>query len=162
MRLRRLQTAQDIRTCVDMYIAKNDEAFLPSSRSAAYSALATHLKLNDFIRILEDDTGIRAWALFKQVRVAYMSEDALQQLYFASDLEGFKAVRAIRILHDAAVEEAERLGLAYVNSQGSHLDEANIFARILEKHGWTRRGHTAVYKLKHTTRGRPRTLFDRN
>lgn len=162
MRLRRLQTAQDIRTCVDMYIAKNDEAFLPSSRSAAYSALATHLKLNDFIRILEDDTGIRAWALFKQLRVSHMPEDVFQQLYFASDLEGFKAVRAIRILHDAAVEEARRLRLAYVTSQGSHLDEANVFTRILEKHGWNRRGHTAVYRLRYTATMRFRTLFDRD
>lgn len=158
--MRRLTSTKDIYTCIDMYISKNDYTFLPADRAVACSALASFLKANDFIRVLEEDDNIYAWCLFKQVRVPHMPVDVFQQVYFASSAEGLKAVRAIHLLHDAAVEEARRRNLKYVTSAGSHMDEKNVFVRILERHGWLRRGHIAVYHLP--AHAASRTIFDRN
>jgi len=148
MEVRKLQDVEELELCIDIYANQYDNTFIPVCEKRALSQLKAHLGSGAFFRILEDDEGdIRAWILARVVRLDHVDRTVLHQMYYGSDLTGFGAARAIISLHDALVSEAERLHVSRVFSTGSPLDERNVFSRILEKHGWDRRGYAATKSL---------------
>ena len=147
MELDSIHSKADIQACVSLYAALNDFSFLNADEAVAYKNLLTAAKKQHFIRVLRENNRIIAWAWFIKTQSLHMKESQYQQHYFASNQTGIKAARCVKLLHRAAIEEAKTLDVAFVISQGSHMDENNIFAKILEKDGWLRRGHTAVFKL---------------
>ena len=164
MLVSKIRTKEDIRTCIDMYYEIADLSFVNIDKEFAYANLLTFVKTNRFVRILLDDSGsIIAWIYAQPTQPPHSPEVMLQQMYYASNKEGVVAVRCVKMLHDAMVEEARRLGISLVVSQGSHQDISFVFTRILEKHGWTRMGYAAQLRLARPSVGRPlaRTPFTR-
>jgi hypothetical protein len=140
------RSIDDLDTCVRLYQAYNEEAFLPSNFAHALATLQQYIGGGAFFRIVKEDDVIVGWILAKTLLSDIAGEKMLYQTFYASDLKGIKAVRAVRLTHDALVRYALKKRIKYVVSQGSHLDEDNTFSRILEKHGWLRRGHTAAWR----------------
>jgi len=149
-------------TCVDMYLSMND--WLEVDRKAS---IENFLKLRGssgyFRCIVDGDGSIAAWSCFMPVVPLHARLPQFQQVYYASDKRGLQAARCVRILHRDAAERAISLGLRTIISQGSHMDEGNVFARLLEKDGWERRGHTALLRLPRqgARLGAGRTFFSR-
>jgi hypothetical protein len=126
----------------------NDFSFLNVDYNNAFKHLLHFTKSGKFVMMkVDNDDNIVAWILALKTQSYHSAEPMLQQVYYASSRKGVKAYRDVVDLHEAMIEEAQRVGLPMVISQGSHLDEDNTFSRILEKNGWERRGHTALKRL---------------
>jgi hypothetical protein len=148
MKIRKMKTTKEIEPCIDLYIQLNDEEFIPSNKKSSMRSLLKHLQEGAFFRLLEDDDGkIVAWILATKCMPEHTGEVTLQQRYYGSNLTGIKSARAVKVLHEALIYEAQRQGISRVISMGSHLDPENIFTRILEKMGWKRRHYIATYEL---------------
>jgi len=144
MIVRKLLNITELEICVDLYIKLNDETFIPASRRRSLERIHELVKGGSFFRVLEDDGKIRAWILANRVKPDHVDQVIFIQHYYGSDLMGVKAAKAVKMLHEALIEEAIRLNVSRVMSTGNHLDEANVFTRILEKSGWDRRGYVAT------------------
>jgi hypothetical protein len=164
MLVSKIRTKEDVRTCIDMYYEIADHSFVNIDKEFAYTNLLAFVREKRFVRILLDDSGsIIAWIYAQPTQPPHSPEVMLQQMYYASNKEGVMAVRCIKILHDAMVEEAKRLGISLVVSQGSHQDTSFVFTRILEKHGWSRMGYAAQLRIPRLGPERPllATFFTR-
>jgi len=142
-----IYSEREVAHCVDMYLALNDEVFMPTSRDAALQRLWAHVRLKHFVRCLRHNGKIIAWIYAAPMQHEHADYNVLQQLYYASDQTGVMAARAVVTLHEALYKEACRGDYRYAVSLGSHFDERNVFARILERAGWTRRGFAAVREV---------------
>jgi len=143
MEVRKLQCIDEMEICVDLYIKYNDESFIPASRKRSVERFIELVKSGAFLRVIEEDGKIMAWILAARSKFEHVDQMVFQQLYFGSDFKGLKAAKAVKILHEALIEEAVRLNVPRVFSMGNPLDEKNVFTRILEKSGWDRRGFVA-------------------
>jgi hypothetical protein len=144
-----IQTLQQVRYCIELYADQNDYEFLPIDFEFAIANLSLAIRRKKFVRALEIDNKIVAWIYADAGGSLHFRHSVLQQQYYCSVLKGHAAYRAIRILHDAMLEYAEKNKYQFVFSVGSHLDEHYIFTRILEKLGWERRGHISLKKTSH-------------
>jgi hypothetical protein len=148
MKVVKPRTIEDIAACVEIYNSINDHSFLHMDVETSFSNFLKLSKQGFFMRLLVDDTGVvRAWIFASKVKPVHSDRFSFQQDYFASNLSGVKAYKAVVLLHEAMIEEATRLNIGTAISQGSHMDETFTFTRILEKQGWQRRGHIAVKRL---------------
>ncbi len=131
-----------------MYYALNDHSFIKVSKDRSIKFLLQFCKQNKFVRILLNSKDeIEAW-IYADIGQPYHCDDkVMQQMYYASNQTGVRAYRNVVDLHNALLEEAKLRNISLVMSQGSHLDEQNVFTRILEKNGWDRRGHIALKRL---------------
>ncbi|MDB4575356.1 hypothetical protein N9112_00170 [bacterium] len=147
MKVVKIKTHQDLRMCAEMYAAISDPTFLPFDVEKGIKKLA-EMRRQGFVRMLVDDSGTPlAWIVAVKATPHHLHYPVMQQLYYCSDSHGALAYRCVRLLHESLVTEGIRVGAEYAMSTGSHMDEGNVFARILEKSGWQRKGHTAVLKL---------------
>jgi hypothetical protein len=163
MEISKIETKEDLQYCVNLYYNLNDHEFLDVDPNICYTSLYKLYKQNNFIRVIRKDDKIIAWLLAIKTQALHMSYPQLQQLYYACDQKGFIAYKCVVLLHEALVEEAKLSNIRFCISQGSHMDPENIFAKILEKQGWDRRGHTAALRLPHSgpQRPLPATFFTR-
>lgn len=143
----RITSRQQIIKCVDLYLAQNDESFMKTSKETSYRNLFNKVRLNKFVRAVEIDGEIVAWIYADAVVLEHTDYVTVQQMYYGSSQHGIMAVRCIKLLHEAMLEYAESLKAAYCTSAGSPYDTENVFAKILEKSGWIRRGYLAVMEL---------------
>jgi hypothetical protein len=149
MLIRKIKNLKELEECVDMYLKLSDQEFLPASRKASIKSLKEVLSTpKAFVRVLEKEGKLVAWIYAEVIQLQHTTFKVLQQIYYSSCLEGVSAARAVKLLHQALIEEAERRRVIMVTSPGSHLDENFTFAKILEKSGWERRGYMSVYKTK--------------
>lgn len=131
-----------------MYLSLADEAFMRTDRHSSLVNLEKKVLDKKFVRVLRADQKIVAWIYGDLVKLDHQEGSNFQQLYYCSDLKGFSAARAVIALHREMFEYASlNSNSMYCVSPGSHLDEKNAFARILERDGWNRRGHIAVREL---------------
>lgn len=139
---------EDIIQCVEIYYNLNDHSFIKVSKERATKILLQFCKQNKFVRILlNQNNEIEAW-LYADIVQAYHSDERMfQQIYYASNQKGVRAYRNVIDLHNSMIDEARARNIKLLISQGSHMDELNVFSRILEKDGWQRRGHTALKRL---------------
>lgn len=148
MRIIKPRSTDDIRACIDLYCDLNDPGFLTVCKDNCYKHLSQFARQGKFIRLkLDNDDKIIAWIFAAKVQSYHSASPMFQQLYYASSNKGIKAYRDVIDLHEEMIQEAKRLNIPMVISQGSHMDENNTFSRILEKNGWDRRGHTALKRL---------------
>lgn len=145
MIVREIKSNNEIEECVNMYLSLND--WLDTDFTAAYRKLYQLVKIKKFIRVVEDTEKIIAWIYCDIILPRHHSKVHFQQLYYASNQKGLKAYKCVVLLHQAMLEEAIRLGMPMALSLGSHEDEDNVFAKILEKNGWERRGYAAMRRL---------------
>ena len=140
---------QDLIACVRLYRALNDESFIPTSEEQAIQSIIVKARAGTFIRIAVDDSGtILAWILCEAMRNPAFGFNTFHQTFFASKETGFKSARAVKLLHEAMLEEAERRRFPMAISQGSHFDTDFTFTRLLEKFGWRRAGFVAVKETR--------------
>lgn len=148
MRIVKPRSTADIKACIDLYCDLNDPSFLTICKDNCYKHLSQFARQNKFIRLkLDNDDKIIAWIFAAKVQSYHSASPMFQQMYYASSNNGIKAYRDVIDLHEEMIQEAIRLDIPMVISQGSHMDENNTFSRILEKNGWDRRGHTALKHL---------------
>lgn len=145
----KLKTSEQVLRCIDLYLAQNDETFMTTSRELSYRNLFNKVRLNKFVRAVECDGEILAWLYADAVILEHTDYITVQQMYYGSSQRGALAVRCIKMLHAAMVEYAKSMGANYCTSAGSPYDSENVFAKILEKSGWRRRGYLAVLPLPH-------------
>jgi hypothetical protein len=146
MQVEDISTKEEITFCVNMYIKQNDFSFLNVDKKKAFDNLDLAVRRRKFVKTLKRDKEIVAWIYADVLNSLHMSNRGLQQVYYSSSLSGAAAYRAIKILHTELVNHAVKEKYELVVSPGSHMDETNIFPKILEKLGWQRRGHIAIYK----------------
>lgn len=144
-----LKTLNEIEYCVDMYLSQNDYKFLNADREIAIQNLSLAVRRKKFVRVLKMDDKIVSWIFADKGHSLHMKTNILQQYYYCSNLKGIAAYKSVKILHEALIDYAEKMGYEIILSPGSHLDEDYTFTRILEKLGWERRGYIGVYKTSH-------------
>ncbi len=142
--IREISSLSDIEACVNLYAKIASDHFIPFDISKSKRSLRNLAYRKKFIRVMEIDGIIRGWIFAEPVMYLHVNEPIMQQIYYASDLSGISSARCVKSLHNAMADEAYDLGIRLVMSQGSCFDEENIMAKILEKAGWTRRGHTVA------------------
>jgi hypothetical protein len=69
------------------------------------------------------------------------------QDFYATNLKGVSAGKAVVAAHKDLLEYAIKMKAKYVMSSGSHMDDNNVFARLLEKSGWQRRNFLCIYRF---------------
>lgn len=143
MAIETILALKDLEYCVDMYLEQNDNSFMEASRDEACMSLLQAVRRNKFVRVLRDNDSIVAWIYADTVKLQHQCNFNFQQLYYCSILAGVRSVRAVVDLHELMFNSAPS-NSKYCVSAGSHMDQSNTFARILEKHGWQRRGYLAV------------------
>ena len=150
MKISTVKTREDIVYCVDMYLQLNDPSFIDTDRERAIKSLTDIVRKKGFVKVIREDSDeIIAWVWFAIVHSLHMPYPVFQQNYYASNQNGIKAARCVKLLHRAAIEEATQLKLSGLISCGSHMDPDYIFAKLLERDGWLRRGYCAIYRLPH-------------
>jgi len=144
-----VRSHEDIETCVDMYLMLNDPVFMPTLRLQCIRAFYNHISSGAYVRCLKEDNRIVAWLLARTGVSDFTGKKILQQIFYASDLTGVKAVSAVKYLHKDLMGYAERIKVYQIISNGSHMDSSNVFVRILGKMGWKVRGYSAVWYSSH-------------
>ena len=137
----------DLKECIDLYYSINDHSFTFVDKNESLKNLYQFYLKKEFIRVIKKNNKIIAWILCIKNKPLHSTKNHLQQIYYASSEKGFSAYKCVITLHNAMIDEAKRIGVNELLSQGSHLDDNNVFAKILEKNGWSRRGYLASYKL---------------
>lgn len=150
MYIDKIGSPNDVVACVDIYQPMNDESFLRSDRTRCLSNfLGMAANANFFIRVAYEDNGeVLGFIIAEEGECGHIPGRCLQQRYYASKCKGKKSYKVVEMLHQALIERAIQRKMDYILSQGSFLDEQNVFARMLERMGWERRHYLAVYKLK--------------
>jgi len=148
MRIIKPRSIQDIADCVSLYSKLFDKSFIEPDEKHWTATMLRFVSAGKFFRIkLDDNDNIVAWISAIQTQAYHSTVPMLQQHYYASNREGVNAYRDVVDLHSELINEAIRLNLKLVISQGSNFDEKNTFTRILEKNGWERRGSIALKRL---------------
>jgi hypothetical protein len=149
---------QDIIDCVEMYISKDQ--WIPVSRQESLANLYTVWKSNKFLKVVKDDRKIIAWLYALIMQPPHQAFLSYYQQYCCTNSTPIKNYKAIKLLHEDLIQQAEEEEIPLVYSGGSHLDETLIFPRILEKLGWDRRGYLCTWTTSHyskaSSRMRPR------
>jgi hypothetical protein len=137
----------DLKECIDLYYNINDHSFAFVDKNESLKNLYQLYLKKEFIRVIKKDNKIIAWILCIKNKPLHSANNHLQQIYYACSEKGFLAYKCVVVLHNAMIEEAKRIRINELISQGSHLDDNNVFAKILERNGWSRRGYLASYRL---------------
>jgi hypothetical protein len=147
MIIRRITHNRELDDCVRIYMKFAQPELIRADYETSLYSMKRILALRGFLRVAEVDGKIRAWLLADVRRNECIKDPVLQQCFFASDLTGTKAVKAVVLLHEELIDEARRRNINCIISGGSNVDEKNVFTRILEKQGWSRIGYIATWHL---------------
>ena len=143
MNICKISSTAEILICIEMYLELNDFSFLSVDKNLAIQNLDLAVRRNKFVRMLKENNRIVAWLYADIGKSLHMNEKILQQYYYCSNLNGIRAFKAVKVLHEDLLKYAKENKYDLVFSLGSHLDEKYVFTRMLEKLGWQRRGYIA-------------------
>jgi hypothetical protein len=138
-----------LQNCIDIYADYNDNSFIAVNRRKSLLQLTDRVNQGQIFYTIRDSDVIVGWVLAEQLKHPFSTHSFLQQSFYVTSLSGIKAARAVILAHEELIKQAELRGIEIVLSVGSFYDEQNIFTKILEKRGWSRRGHTAIWKTSH-------------
>jgi hypothetical protein len=150
MYVTKVQTLKEIEYCIDMYLARLNDTFLPPSRELAIRNLKDRVQRQRYVRVCRDDAHkVLAW-IYADVGQAHHFDGVIfQQHYYGTSVDGIMAVRCLELLHDDMVQYAKNETKAdYCMSSCGPQDVKQTFSRILEKCGWKRHTFLAVKKLR--------------
>ena len=136
----------EVQACVDMYIVQNDESFLFSDRRYAITNLLLARRQGAYFKVAVDGDEIEGWMMAQVGSNYHFPYRIYEQKYFMSRAKGFRAARVVKILHEDLIAEAMAKNVPVIMSPGSHMDRADLFVTMLERMGWDRREHIAVFK----------------
>lgn len=149
MKIRSLNSEQDIQDCIALsfkgYAATDKEWFKPDLQLATDNMRNIWLT-SGFIQVIEKKNKIVAWGTASVVTPSFHSRTrAFKQNYYHTNLEGFSAVRALKLFHQTMVTHATANRIPVCISE-SYQENADVFFRILEREGWTQRGSYMMIK----------------
>lgn len=148
MIVRKPENREELIKCVDLYLALNDQSFIPADRKSSIASIIKFWKSGEFIRVIENDDIVGF--ITAQIHVLqHCKHKQLDQIYYASNLKGFSAARAVIVAHEAMIEYAEANSVPFVVTHSSHEDEQNVLCKILQKRGWRVKSHVAVWRTRH-------------
>lgn len=147
MRIDTIKTKEEVEYCVQMYLALNDPDFIDADFDTSFKTLFQLVRLKKFVRVLKQEEEIIAWIYAEKVKITHMAYPVLQQMYYASNQTGIKAARCVKLIHRELIKHAEEINVNTILSAGSHMDPTFVFAKILEKDGWERRGFLAIKRI---------------
>jgi hypothetical protein len=147
MIIRKIKNKDELHDCVKIYMKFSQPELIRADYDTSVRSMRQIIGIRGFLRVAEVDGVIRAWLLADIRKNECIKDPVLQQCFFASDLTGTQAVKAVILLHEELIEEAKRREINCVISNGSNVDEKNVFTRILEKQGWSRIGYVATWHL---------------
>jgi hypothetical protein len=139
----------DLEKCIEIYYNYNDNNFIEVDKNKSILQLREKWKSGEILLIIKNNKEIVGWLLASVNKQPFSKKVFLQQLFYVSNLNGFKSAKAILLSHSELIRIAEKRNVDIVLSTGSFYDESNVFSKILEKRGWNRRGHTAIWKTSH-------------
>jgi hypothetical protein len=113
--------------------------FLPVEYDYVLKRVQHAIRKGAFIRVYKEDNKILGWILATKTGMDFNQKTSLQQQYFCSNETGYKLYKILKLLHEELFIAAKECD--YAISSGSPLDENMIFAKLLEKAGWTRHGY---------------------
>jgi len=147
--LTEISSAAECAECVDLYVAQKwvPAGFLPYDYSKAFKYLFDAVRRGRFACCVKLEGKIVAWMLAEVGLFPHADYKVLQQKYYCSSLTGMAAARAVKILHEAAVERAIRDEIPYVTSTASPLDSKLSLPKLLEKFGWERYSYMAIKRV---------------
>jgi hypothetical protein len=131
-----------------MYYDLNDSDFLKVDFDTCFRRLESKVRGNKYVRVLKRDSEIIAWIYAEKGKSQFEDCLVFQQVFYASNQSGTMAYKCVKLLHEDMIEEAKRQGCKLVQAMGSHMDPDFVYARILEKLGWKRRGFLAIRYLE--------------
>lgn len=147
MLITKIKSKEEILDCVNLYYNLNDHSFIEIDKKECIKNLTKIILDKEFVRILKHNDKIIAWLWARKVQALHSIIPMFQQMYYACSEKGFLAYKSVVLLHEAMIEEAKRQRISFAISQGSHMDPDNTYVRILERNGWERRGHVAIYRI---------------
>jgi hypothetical protein len=140
---------QELAICINIYADYNDNSFIAVNRRKSLLQLTDRVNQGQLFYTIKDGDVIVGWVLAEQLKHPFSTHSFLQQSFYVTSLSGIKAARAVILAHEELIRQAELRRIDLVISVGSFYDEQNVFTKILEKRGWSRRGHTAIWKTSH-------------
>jgi hypothetical protein len=150
------RSEEDLKVCVQMYIAKGHGDFMVPDFYVALKKLTSYVRGGGFLRVVRDEGKIVAFIVGVLAGNMHTDLRVFSQEYFCSNTSPAKAVRCVKMLHEALFKEASMRQADIVVSRGSHLDPDNKFANILQTFGWERKGYVC-YKYLSADR-KPRSV----
>ena len=149
MNIRKPISRNELEQCVDIYLAMNDESFLPSDKFNAFSNILRRWRGGEFIRIIEKDNEVVGFITGLVHVLPHCKYKQIDQDYYVSNLKGFGAARAVIVAHEEMIKYAEETGIPFVVTHCSHEDEDRVLCKILQKKGWRVKGHVALWRTSH-------------
>lgn len=145
MHLSNIESMHDIKECVELY--KNVYE-IPKDDAIAIANLTYAVKRKKFVKLLREDSGgIVAWIFADIATLLHSKSLIFQQQYYASDLEGYRAVKALQLLHTEMYTASIHTKADFCISTCSPTDSRQVLSRSLEKLGWIRHGHVALKSI---------------
>lgn len=106
-----------------------------------------NLKCQEYVDVYKRSNKPVAFICGNISKQPFSTQKVLNQNFYYTSLQGYGAFIAQKELHKRFIEYARKRHIKTILSAGSYFDEDNIFAKMLEKQGWTRYGYLAVYQL---------------
>ena len=147
--LRRPSSRKDISDCINLYLERYDSSIFPVSPSKGEQELFLAVRMGKFVLMAEEDQELIGWIYAKEVDVPHLDYKVLNQMYYASNATGFKAIKLLKILHEEMYEYAESNKFEILMSGSSYEDSTYVLSRALAKYGWSSKGSMAIRKTKH-------------
>lgn len=139
--------AEQLKVACRLYMQQNDNTFMWIEPSTCEKNIVNHWMRQEYIRLIMQGNRIAGFILAAVVSSKHCGRPHMVQEYYCTDLKGTASARAVYLAHDDMLQEARRRRLPFVVSCGSHMDPTFVFARMLEKRGWKRRGHICIYDI---------------
>jgi hypothetical protein len=150
MIVRKIVSIQELEQCLEISLTNFTEGSpVPVDRTLAWENLKHRWLSKEYVMCVEDKGKIVGWFNgFINTPYPHSRVKALSLSYIHTSLKGFKAVRLIQVVHQAAIEYA-KTNKCYCVSSSSILDTYEVFNRILAKEGWIQYGCIMSYKISY-------------
>jgi hypothetical protein len=146
----KLNTLEELNECFKLsvdYFSEYESVEVSIDEDLCKANLFTLARRGDFFRVVKDDSKIVGWIAAKVIKpYMHSRQTALYQLYYHCNLSGYKAAKALILVHEAMIETAKdkRTDLVITSSD---LDNSDSFNRILIKQGWIKRNKSLIYPI---------------
>jgi hypothetical protein len=146
----KIKTLEELEECLKLsidYFSEYESVEISIDPDLCKSNLFTLARRGDYFRVLKEDSRVVGWIAAKVIRpYLHSRQTALYQLYYHCNLSGYKAVKALILVHESMIEAAKEknVDLAITSSE---LDNSDSFNRILTKQGWIKRNKSLIYPI---------------
>lgn len=148
--IRDAMSQADLKVCLEMYKSINDETFIHVDDTFALKQLREFTKLPSVhggFYLSVEEHRIVGWMAYHVTRSKYGGELQVVQHVCGVAPRGLAGIRVQSELHEELIRRAYLVNAVSVVSSGNPYDTSFVFARVLERQGWKRRGFMAIYEL---------------